>query len=134
MSTDHTLPLTSHQQSDVEAASDALYAEAAEEIVEQGSGLDSAAILALAAIGILFNVLSPELRTTSPLGLAFRDPALRRVVTLILGFMAVTRFVGEKIRQRDTGQRIAGGLLAPYTLNTASLTFRSLDPLTATLL
>src|SRR5258708_34213493 len=106
MSTDHTLPLTSHQQSDVEAASDAVYAEAAEEIVEQGSGLDSAAVLALAAIGILFNVLSPELRTTSPLGLAFRDPALRRVLTFILGFMPVTLFVGEKVRHRGPGPRM----------------------------
>src|SRR6266852_1701717 len=106
MSTDQTLPLTSHQQSDVEAASADVYAEAAEEIVEQGSGLDSAAVLALAAIGILFNVLSPDLRTTSPLGLAFRDPALRRVVTLILGFMAVTLFVGEKVRPPGPVQRI----------------------------
>src|SRR5258708_5582550 len=100
------LPLTSHQKSDLVAASEQVYAEAADQIVAQQSGLDTAALLAMAAIVILFHVLSTDFRESSGIGLAMRDPGLRRVVTVLLGFMSVAVLIGERQQRNWRTQRI----------------------------
>ncbi|MEP7284238.1 MAG: ABC transporter permease [Chloroflexota bacterium] len=137
MTAEQSLPLTPAQESDLDAASDEVYVEAADDLIGKTTGLDLAALLTLALIAALFNVLSPALRADSPLGQAFTSDSLRRVVTLILGFLALTLFVGEnagRTTQRSPLRLIAGAVLAIYTLYVASYVFLGLEIATDTIL
>src|SRR5258708_2656140 len=137
MSTDQTLSLTPHQQSDVEAASEQVYADSADQIVQQASGLDTAALLTIATVIILYHVLSTGLRDDSQMGQALRSDSLRRVLTVILGFLSAMLYIGERgprsARQQTRHtllQKVAGGILAIYTLYIASYVFFGLELLT----
>src|SRR5438105_2453792 len=96
MSAEQTLSLTPDQKSDAEAASGQIYADAADEITGQTTGLDVAALLTIFGIIVLFHVLSVGLRTDSPLGAAIKLDSLRKVLTVLLGFLALTVFIGER--------------------------------------
>src|SRR5260221_3279842 len=62
----------------------------------QGSDLDGAALLAMAGITILYHALDAAMRQNSPLGLAFRDVYLRRVLAVLLAFVVVALVAGQR--------------------------------------
>ncbi|HLY29274.1 MAG TPA: ABC transporter permease [Aggregatilineales bacterium] len=110
---------------------------------EQGSSLDGAALLALAAITILYHALDAAMRQNSPPGLAFRDVYLRRVLTLVLAFVVIALVAGQRRweikSQSTTALRrvvlwISGGLLALFLLYVVSFVFLGLDILTDSVL
>ncbi len=143
MSAEQTLSLTPEQESDVEAAAEQVYAEAADEIIGQTTGLDIAALLTLALVAILFHVLSPTLRAESQIGAALRMDSLRRVVTVVLGFLALMLFIGERDQRRNWRTQhpdassirgslrlAAGAVLGLYVAYVASYVFFGLELLT----
>jgi NitT/TauT family transport system permease protein len=144
MSADHTITLTPEQESDLEAASDVIYVEAADEMLGQTTGLDIAALLTIFVGVIMYHVLVPDLRDASQIGASIRIDSLRRAMTVVLGFLSLTILVGERgawNRQRAlnpgdaTFIRWSGGLvLAIYTAYIASYTFFGLDLLTDNIL
>ncbi len=124
---------TPGQESDVEAASELLYVEAADEIIGQTTRLDIAALLTLGLVVVLFHVLVPSLRTSSQVGSALRLDSLRKVVTVILAFLSLALFVGEQ-GQRSALRWMALVILELYTLYVATYTFLGLDLLTDSIL
>jgi NitT/TauT family transport system permease protein len=141
MGAEQTLSLTPEQKSDVEAASEQVYAEAADEVIGQTTGLDIAALLALALIAVMFHVLSPSLRTDSQIGSAVRIDSLRKVVTVMMGFLSLIVFIGERDQRKHKARRsndplriAAGAVLALYTAYVASYVFLGLELLTDTIL
>src|SRR4051812_32978882 len=98
MSAEETLKLTPEQQSDLEAASEQVYVEAADEVIGQTTGLDIAALLTIGVAILMVYILSADLRTTK-FASALMPPlldSLRKVMTIVLGFLALTVFVGER--------------------------------------
>jgi NitT/TauT family transport system permease protein len=142
MSTEERLSLTPSQQSDVEAASEQVYVEAVDIVTDQTTGLDIAALLAIGVGIALFHVLVPDLRDNSQLGGALRLDSLRKVVTVVLAFLSLTVFIGErdkKERNKRAGSTnpirlAAGAILGLYTLYVASFTFLALELFTNTVL
>ncbi len=138
MSAEETLSLTPEQQSDVEAASEQVYVEAVEEIVDQSTGLDTAALLTISLIVILYHVVSVDLRDSAQLALAIRLDTLRKALTVVLGFLSLIVFIGERksgerINWRNLARLIPGGVLALYTAYIAAFTFAGLEILTNTI-
>ncbi|MCC7451846.1 MAG: ABC transporter permease [Anaerolineae bacterium] len=135
MSAEETLSLSPEQRSDVEAASEQVYVQAVEDVVDQSTGLDTAALLTIALIVILYHVVWQDTRTTAQIALAIRLDTLRKALTVVLGFLSLTVFIGERksgerINWRNPTRLIPGGVLALYTLYIASFTFLGLELLT----
>lgn len=103
---------------------------------------DVLALFTLALIAALYVVLVPDLRVNSTIGSALRLDSLRKVLTVVLGFMALAAYVGEReytLTQRPSivGQSVrhaAGVTLAIYVLYVATFTFFGLDLLTDSVL
>jgi NitT/TauT family transport system permease protein len=140
MTTEQSLPLTPGQKSDMEAAAEQVYVEAADEMLSQNTGLDMAALLAIGTIIILFHILVPEYRDTVQIAQAVRNESLRRVLTVVLGLLSLAVFVGERDSrqanrnraQADPLRLVAGGILALYTTYVAAFTFFGLEILPGT--
>jgi len=104
--------------------------EALEEPVspERSVGFDLAAPLLLAVIIVMYHVLAPNLRVDSPTGIAFKSDSLRRVVTIILGFLSLYMFVGERAWHPPRVIRLAAGsILGVFTAYVASFVFLGLE-------
>ncbi len=95
--------------------------------IEQTIGLDLAALLAILLTIVLYHVLAPDLRADSPTGQAFSSDSLRRVITVIFGFLVLAVFVGEGSRRASGAirriRRVAGICVAFDVLYIASFVF-----------
>lgn len=96
---------------------------------------DVLAVLTCALIAALYVVLAPDLRANSPIGAALRLDSLRKVLTVVLGFLALAAFIGERDYTRlhpvsplgQIARQVAGVLLALYVLYVAAFTFFGLE-------
>jgi NitT/TauT family transport system permease protein len=103
---------------------------------------DVLALFTCALIAGLYVVLVPDLRANSPVGSALRLDSLRKVLTAVLGFMALATFIGEREYNLNrslsaigqTARHAAGIMLAMYVLYVATFTFLGLDLLTDSIL
>ena len=80
-----TLKLTPHQASDVEAASEAVYSEAADAVLHSGRlGRDVVALLAIFLIVATYHIQNPLLQFELQFGKAFRNVTLQPILALAL--------------------------------------------------
>jgi NitT/TauT family transport system permease protein len=105
---------------------------------ERNIGLDLAALLAIGLTILLYHVLVPDLRENSPTGQAFSSDSLRRVVTIIFGFLGIAVFVGDR-GLRASGivrliRRVAGMIVGLDVLYIASFIFLGMELATDTIL
>ncbi len=80
-----TLKLTPHQASDVEAASETVYSQAADAVIHSGRlGRDVVALVAMLLIVITYHIQNPLLQFELQFGRAFRNVTLQPVLALAL--------------------------------------------------
>ena len=99
---------------------------------------DVLAILTCALIAAFTVVLVPDMRTNAPIGAALRLDSLRKVLTVVLGFLAVAVYLGEADYRRTQSLSAIGrvlriaaiSLIAIDVLYIATFTFFGLDLLT----
>lgn len=105
-------PFTQHQQSDLEAASDAVYSAAADEIVESFDnrtlGLDLLALVTIFLIVVTYHIQNPLLQFESQFGRAFRNASLQNVLTVMLVVVAFV-LIRAALRRNETNSRTANG-------------------------
>jgi NitT/TauT family transport system permease protein len=128
----------------LDSAMPVLAIEPADSLPTQDTGFDVTALLTIILIIVTFHVLSPALRDDSPTGQAFKAASLRQVITVILGFLSVALFNGERNQRGTTTQaaaqrrlmtgNIAGGLLGLYVVYVVSFVFFGLNIATDTIL
>jgi len=103
---------------------------------------DVLAVLTCVLIAALTVVLVPDLRTNAPIGAALRLDSLRKVLTVVLGFLALTVYFGEADYRRAQASSSIGrlvritaiGLIAIDILYIATFTIFGLDLLTSSAL
>ncbi len=84
-----SLKLTQHQASDVEAASEAIYSEAADEIFDNRTlGRDLLAVAALFFVVVTYHIQNPLLQFGSQFGSAFRNASLQPVMVIFGGWQS----------------------------------------------
>jgi len=106
-----------------------------QDTTERSVGFDLAAPLLIAVIIVLYHVLVPGLRTDSPTGIAFKSDSLRRVVAIILGFLVVYMYSAEgAFHPLSAIRRVAGAILALYTVYVVSFVFFGLELATDSIL
>lgn len=93
--------------------------------LEQASGLDSVAVLALVWIVVMMQIVAVDLRATTAIGLGFKNGYLRNIMTVLLGFLALGVFVTERrIGKHNRTVEIASAVaMAVFTLYVATFTF-----------
>lgn len=111
-----TLNLTQGQASDVEAASEAIYSEAADMVVDtRHLGRDFIALVTALLVVITYHLQNPLLQELQ-FGQAWRNPTLQPVLAIALG-ICVYALAGKwsKLR-KDPLRLVCVGILAVYTL------------------
>ena len=80
-----TLKLTQHQARDVEAASELVYAEAADEVIDTRTlGRDFVALVTIFLIIVTYHITNPLLLHQVQFGSAFRNATLQPVMAISL--------------------------------------------------
>jgi len=85
--TDESLKLSSHQASDVEAASDVIYSQAAESVLKTPKtslGPDMTALIAVFLVTVLYHIQNPLLQFEIQFGQAFRNKTLQPALAMAL--------------------------------------------------
>jgi NitT/TauT family transport system permease protein len=79
------LKITPHQASDVEAASEAVYSQAADQLLQTATlGRDLLALLTIFLIVVTYHLQNPLLQFGVPLGQAFRNASLQPILVLAM--------------------------------------------------
>ena len=135
---DRELGLTPQQQSDVAAATDAPYTEAADEIVEQelrSLGRDFLALVSIFLIIAAYHIQSPLLLFETQLGRAFRNSSLQVVISagLIVSVVAMIGWNRQAVRERLRRplQATAMGVLVVYVVVMFAANALDWNPITA---
>lgn len=111
-----TLKLTGHQASDVEAASEVVYADAAERVVDSRTlGLDLVALTAIFLIVITAHLLNPLLTYDTQFGSAWRNSTLQPVLAGLLAVCSVV-LIYANVPLRNPLKIGASVVLAVYAL------------------
>jgi len=120
---DESLKLNQHQASDLEAASDAIYSEAADEIVYDNRtlGRDLLALALIFFVIVAYHLQNPLLKEGTQFGSAFRNASLGVVITLglVIGSIALIRVHWPVLRsgkRKSSLQMGAAVVLTVYTL------------------
>lgn len=113
-----SLKLTQHQASDVEAASEAVYSEAADEIFDNRTlGRDLLAVTALFFVVVTYHIQSPLLQFGSQFGSAFRNASLQVVIFAGLAISAAVLIRVNRVGLTQNPLRLgASAVLIAYTL------------------
>lgn len=113
-----SLKLTHGQASDLEAASSAIYSEAAETVVPVRSvGRDFLALTTLFLIIVTYHLQNPLLLFDVQFGKAFRNPTLQPVLAIAL-VVCVLSLVGKWAPLRENRPRLAAAaLIALFTIH-----------------
>jgi len=111
-----TLKLNPHQASDVEAASETIYAEAADMFEPRTLDRDIIALIALFLITVTYHIQNPLLLFNSQFGSAFRNATLQPVMAI--GLIIVTAaLIGAPRKLRGNPLKLgAAAILILYTL------------------
>lgn len=123
-----TMKLTSHQQSDVEAATEVIYSEAADQVIDTRTlGRDLLALVVLFLVLVVYHIQNPLLLFEVQFGTAFRNASLQVAlsVTLAISVFAFVRTIrnGPKSLVKKVaiislvGFSIYGILAAAFDLN-----------------
>ena len=98
-------PFTQHQQSDLEAASEAIYSTAADDVVESFDnrtlGRDLLALVTIFLIVVTYHIQNPLLQFELQFGRAFRNASLQSVLTVVLVIVAFV-LIRTTLRKNDT--------------------------------
>jgi NitT/TauT family transport system permease protein len=108
-----TLKLTPHQASDVEAASESIYSEAADAILHTGRlGRDLVALLAIFLIVVTYHIQNPLLQFELQFGRAFRNVTLQPILALALA-ACIVYLTGswQQLRRNPVRLAVTAGLL-----------------------
>ncbi|MFQ3568432.1 MAG: ABC transporter permease [Aggregatilineales bacterium] len=125
-------PFSQHQQRDAEAAVQAVYAAAADEVLDHDTrtlGRDLLALVTIFLIAVIHYVQNPLLRFEEQFGRAFRNDSLQNALALLLA-VCVAVLIGRPRALRGKPVRMAAALaLAIYALFGISVTLFDLHPL-----
>ena len=111
-----TLKLTQGQASDLEAASDAIYSEAADSIINtKRLGRDFIAIVTAILVIITYHLQNPLLQQLQ-FGQAFRNPTLQPVLAIALGICVYALGGKWATLRKDRLRLVCMGILVVYTL------------------
>ncbi len=115
-----TLKLTQGQASDVEAASEVVYSQAADEVlaVESNLGRDMLALVTAFLIIVLYHLQNPLLQFEIDFGKAFRNITLQPVLAVGLIICALSLIRGVNVR-RDRVRLVGAVVLALWTVYVA---------------
>jgi NitT/TauT family transport system permease protein len=114
-----TLKLTQHQASDAEAASEAVYSEAADEIVYDNRtlGRDLLALALIFFVIVTYHLQNPLLKENTQFGSAFRNASLGVAITLGLVICSIVLIrVHQRGLRHNPIQLGAALILTVYTL------------------
>ncbi len=111
-----TLNLTQGQASDVEAASEAIYSEAADMVVDtRHLGRDFIALVTAILVIITYHLQNPLLQELQ-FGQAWRNPTLQPVLAIALGICVYALAGKWSALRKDTLRLVCVGILVVYTL------------------
>ncbi|MFN8379162.1 MAG: ABC transporter permease [Anaerolineae bacterium] len=135
---DRELSLTPQQQSDIAAASEEVYASAADEVVEEelrSLGRDFLALVSIFLIVAAYHIQSPLLLFESQFGRSFRNPSLQVALSigLIVSVVAMIGWSRAAIRERlrHPLQAIAMGVLVIFVVVMFAANALDWNPITA---
>lgn len=111
-------PFTQHQQSDLEASSEAVYSAAADEIVESFDnrtlGRDMLALVTIFLILVVYHIQNPLLQFETQFGRAFRNASLQSVMVILLVIVSVVLVRGALRKDDRAGAtQAANGSTSP---------------------